>query len=333
MNDRDMERTSSGSSNLNSRTLYLIRRSLLRWYRVNKRALPWRVNRDPYRIWLSEIMLQQTRVAAVVSYYENFLKRFPTIEALAAARESSVVAAWSGLGYYRRARALHQAARTIVGDYQGRFPRRAEDLRELPGIGRYTSAAIASIAFNQRAAVVDGNVKRVLSRVLGKTLVGEAVWESATVFLSRRRPGDFNQAIMELGAMVCLPREPKCSICPVFAMCATRGELAKARPAVRRRREIHYALNLREGQVFMVQRPEDSSLMPGMWELPELSEPNRVKPILSLKHSITVTDYWVRVLPASDCEAIHGRWVRKIRLPKLPLTGLTRKILRATHII
>src|SRR5437660_2415476 len=191
----------------NSAQASVFRSRLLDWYDRNRRDLPWRENRDPYRIWLSEIMLQQTRVAAVTEHYGKFLMRFPTVEKLAAARESSVLAAWSGLGYYRRARMLHAAAKEIVKKHSGTFPRSAGDLRALPGIGRYTAAAIASIAFNEPAAVVDGNVERVLERVVGERLPEKALWLTAQELLSPFRPGDFNQAMMELGATVCLPRE------------------------------------------------------------------------------------------------------------------------------
>src|SRR5229473_6174954 len=182
------------------------RQRLLAWYDGNARDLPWRQDRDPYRVWLSEVMLQQTRVGAVLEHYRRFLQRFPTVERLAAAREASVLAAWSGLGYYRRARMLHAAAKKIVSEHTGKFPASAKELRGLPGIGRYTAAAIASIAFGEPAAVVDGNVKRVLGRVVGQNLAGQELWQTAEELLSPQRPGDFNQAMMELGATVCLPR-------------------------------------------------------------------------------------------------------------------------------
>ena len=189
-----------------------LRRKLLTWYDANRRDLPWRQTRDPYHIWLSEIMLQQTRVAAVIGYYQRFVQRFPTVESLASASEADVLAQWSGLGYYRRARMLLAAAHVIVAEYGGQLPRTASELRKLPGIGRYTAAAIASIAFGEPVAVVDGNVERVLSRVEGLTLGSStqqsAYWDRAQQWLSRKRPGDFNQAMMELGATVCLPGEP-----------------------------------------------------------------------------------------------------------------------------
>jgi A/G-specific adenine glycosylase len=309
-------------------------RGLLAWYDANKRDLPWRRNRDPYRVWLSEIMLQQTRVAAVLEHYHKFLLRFPTVEKLAAARAASVLAAWSGLGYYRRARMLHAAAKAVVKEQCGNFPRDAQSLRALPGIGRYTAAAIASIAFDEPIAVVDGNVERVLARLLGRDLRGESAWKAAGELLDPDRPGDFNQAMMELGATICVPGQPKCLLCPVAALCTTQGEgRRRAKPAPQRRREILYALNCRNHSVFLVQRSRDASLMAGMWELPEIpiAKLNNDEVWLTLRHSITVTDYVVHV--GRDCalNTKEGRWVEKRNLPKLPLTGLARKILRAAE--
>jgi A/G-specific adenine glycosylase len=315
-------------------------RRLLAWYDLHRRDLPWRANRDPYRVWLSEIMLQQTRVAAVIEHYHEFLRRFPTVKKLAAARASNVLAAWSGLGYYRRARMMHSAAKVIVCEQGGKFPTTEEGLRELPGIGRYTAAAIASIAFEQPLAVVDGNVERVLQRISGEQLTGEKLWSAATGLLDTTRPGDFNQAMMELGAVVCTPRAPQCLICPMMKLCATRGELkATTSPAPQKKREIHYSLhyrngNGRNGRVLLVQRALDASLMPGMWELPERSaiEPTR-KPHLSLRHSITVTNYTVRVWRSATLSRPVGTWTPVGRLKQVPLTGLARKILRAADII
>ena len=308
---------------------------LLDWYDTHKRDLPWRADRDPYRVWLSEIMLQQTRVAAVLEHYRRFLTKFPTVQKLAAAREASVLAAWSGLGYYRRARMLHAAARIVVKEHGGRFPVGSDGLRELPGIGRYTAAAIASIAFDEPVAVVDGNVQRVVQRVVGEGIAGEEAWQAAEARLDARRPGDFNQALMELGATVCLPRKPRCLLCPVAELCATRGELPVAELAPRQhKREIHFGLARRDGEVFLVQRGKDASLMAGMWELPEIACPSLdAKPQLSLRHSITVTDYAVRVIEMSGPNGFAGKWVPVARLEWLPLTGLARKILRRVEIL
>jgi len=310
------------------------RRRLLAWYDRNKRELPWRGSRDPYRVWLSEIMLQQTRVAAVVEYFRRFLKKFPTINRLASAREASVLAAWSGLGYYRRARMLHAAAKKIVREHGSQFPSTAEKLRALPGIGRYTSAAIASIAFDEPIAVVDGNVERVLCRIEGKQQAQKDLWAQAQARLSSKRPGDFNQAMMELGAMVCLPKRPLCAICPVTAFCATRGEIEGLPAAPRQfKREITYVLAKRGNNVFLTQRPVKATLMPGMWELPEDAAPNGATPWRTFKHSITVTDYKVRVIRNNGSEGARGKWIARSQLKNTPLTGLARKILRADGII
>ena len=333
------------------------RRRLLAWYDEHARDLPWRGSRDPYRVWVSEIMLQQTRVAAVIAHYYEFLRRFPTVEKLARAREASVLAAWSGLGYYRRARMLHAAAKKIVRELGGSFPENSAGWRELPGIGRYTAAAIASIALGESVAVVDGNVERVLQRFLGRRMVGEEFWRAATELLDRHRPGDFNQAMMELGATVCTPRAPACLTCPVVEICATRGEIAGSVKAPRqKKREIHYALDVRDGEVFLVQRAPDVRLMAGMWELPEVVSPvvgagkqqvprARVAsrrndkrsrrcvggpgaPDFILRHSITVTDYTVQVWRMSVPSRVEGKWTPVENLERVALTGLARKILR-----
>jgi A/G-specific adenine glycosylase len=311
------------------------RRRLLAWYDRNRRDLPWRQDRDPYRVWLSEIMLQQTRVSAVLEHYRRFLQRFPSVQKLASAREAAVLAAWSGLGYYRRARMMHAAAKAIVKQHRGKFPGTIAELRALPGIGRYTAAAIASIVFNAPAAVVDGNVERVLGRVFGAGLAGELLWQTAEALLSPERPGDFNQAMMELGATVCLPRQPRCSICPVISLCATQGTLdAPRKAAPQQRRNICYALDHRKSSVFLVQRPKSASLMPGMWELPEIPVSIASGEVdLTVRHSITVTDYTVHVMRAPAPVESSGRWVRRTRIPQLPLTGLARKILRHAQVI
>ncbi len=316
------------------------RQRLLAWYDINRRDLPWRSDRDPYRVWISEIMLQQTRVSAVLEHYRRFLRRFPTVQKLAAAREPAVLAAWSGLGYYRRARMMHAAAKAIVKEHGGRFPETIPELRALPGIGRYTAAAVASIVYDAPAAVVDGNVERVLGRVFGADLSGEGVWQTAEALLSRQRPGDFNQAMMELGATVCVPGPPKCLSCPVIGLCITRGNpamLERVQPkksARQKRRDICYALDQRNRAVFLVQRPKHASLMPGMWELPEISVTSGLGPAsLTLRHSITVTDYTVHVMLGPVAELVEGHWMPKGRVLQLPLTGLARKILRQAAVI
>jgi len=328
------------------------RKRLLAWYDVNARDLPWRKDRDPYRVWISEIMLQQTRVAAVIDHYHGFLTRFPTVQKLAAAREASVLSVWSGLGYYRRARMLHAAAKVVARERKGKFPETAEEWRSLQGIGRYTAAAIASIAFGDPTAVVDGNVERVLQRLSGRHFGGDEFWTSAESLLDRNRPGDFNQAMMELGATVCTPRAPLCLMCPVVELCATRGKLASAdRVKKQHKRQIDYALHRRDGEVFLVQRPRDARLMAGMWELPEIGMPAVMKkliprssrnhksngvaqtPLLSVRHSITVTEYTVRVWDCPPPETSSGEWIAIRRLSKIPLTGLARKVLRKAQVL
>ena len=320
----------------------VLRRRLLAWYDRHQRDLPWRRTRHPYRIWVSEIMLQQTRVAAVLSYYRRFLRRFPSLRRLATARQDSVLAAWSGLGYYRRARSLHAAARMLVREHGGRLPRTSGEWRRLPGVGRYTAAAIASIAFGEAEAVVDGNVERVLRRLVGmrRRVSAGKIWESASDLLSRKRPGDFNQAMMELGATVCLPSAPKCPECPLEKWCRTRGATWRATPDRRRRRSVAYALAASPDAVWLVRRPGQSARMPGMWELPAVGARQRFRksmaPHLTLRHSILDTDYAVEVVRQSGVRRggnRGGQWIARRRLEHLPLTGLARKILRRAAII
>lgn len=274
-------------------------------------------------------MLQQTRVTVVQERYPGFLQRFPGIEQLAAARLPQVLAAWSGLGYYRRARGLHAAARQLVKN-GGVFPRTAEELAELPGIGRYTAAAIASIAFDQPCAAVDGNVERVLGRLF--RVHKRRAWSLAAELLDPRRPGDFNQTMMELGATLCLPQAPRCAECPVFAWCRTRAAGTSRAPSLRRKQPIAYRLAVRNQMVFLVQRENHKSLMPGLWELPQ-TRPGADAPLLRLRHAITNTDYQVSVYPAKSAHARAGRWVKLAGVERLPLTGLTQKILRRSNLI
>jgi len=217
------------------------RRRLLAWFRREKRDLEWRRTRDPYRIWVSEIMLQQTRVAAVAPYYTQFLARFPTVERLARAREDAVLRAWAGLGYYSRARNLRRAAQEIVTQHGGKFPREMQEALALPGIGRYTASAVLSIAYGEPWAVLDGNVARVLSRLgavrgpLRQPRIWRRLEESASGLLARNVAGDWNQAMMELGATVCTPRTPRCSACPVARWCRARAMgIADQLPCARR---------------------------------------------------------------------------------------------------
>jgi A/G-specific adenine glycosylase len=343
----------------------MVRAALLRWFADHRRPLPWRKTRDPYRIWISEIMLQQTRVGAVLEHYAEFLRRFPDVKTLAAARLQDVLAAWSGLGYYRRARALHSAARIVVRHHGGNLPGNAAALQSLPGIGRYTAGAIASIAFHEPCAVVDGNVERVLSRLLGwRRQPLSRIWNAAQQLLSPRSPGNFNQAMMELGALVCLPLSPCCEACPLRPLCATRGPLQRRARPPRKTAEITYGLAARDGRVYLVRRGRRESLMPGMWELPQLSNgdcagngagngaphlpdgaphlpvvgrcgsSNNVLPLdFTLRHSITVTDHTVHVCRVPAAGLRGGRWFPLQDAAALPLTGLARRILRRAALI
>ena len=253
---------------------------LLAWFDRHAADLPWRATRDPYRVWLSEVMLQQTQVETVKPYYARFLAAYPTVQALAAAPLADVLKLWEGLGYYSRARNLHRAAQAIVQEHGGRFPEAAAALEKLPGIGRYTAGAVASIAFGQSAPVVDGNVIRVLARLLDlaedvtQASVKARLWQTAGAWLPRERPGDYNQALMELGRMICKPRRPRCAACPVRRHClaAAHGTQTQ-RPVKTPRAPVpHYHVTAGliwdgAGRLLIAQRPPEG-LLGGLWEFP-----------------------------------------------------------------
>ena len=253
--------------------------ALLAWYATHGRRLPWRGHPDPYAIWVSEVMLQQTQVATVLPYFRRWMARFPTVEALAAADEQEVLALWEGLGYYRRARALHRAAREVVAQHGGYLPSSPEALQRLPGIGKYTAHAIASLAFGRDVPVLDGNVRRVLARVFAveapaDTAAGEkALWALAEEHLPAGRAADYNQALMDLGATVCTPRAPRCAACPLAAFCRARatGNPEAFPRKKRRQKQPHYtvvaAVIFREADVLIAQRPAEG-LLGGLWEFP-----------------------------------------------------------------
>lgn len=267
-----------------------IAQELAAWFEVEKRDLPWRRTTDPYAIWLSEVMLQQTRVATVLSYYPRFLRRFPTVEALAEADIDEVLGEFSGLGYYRRARALHLGAREVVERYGGKLPREAAELRTISGIGPYTAGAISSIAFGEREALVDGNVARVLARLFGveedirSSRGNRLLWEIAREIVPRDEPGRHNEALMELGATICLPRGPRCLLCPVRSLCVAnregrQAELPKiARKKPPKRVEMAAIVVHRGEELLLGQRGEDG-LFAKMWEPPmvELREKDEAK--------------------------------------------------------
>lgn len=254
-----------------------LRAPLVRWYRRAKRDLPWRRTTDPYAIWVSEVMLQQTTVTAVVPYWERFLSRFPDVASLAGSKEDDVLAAWTGLGYYRRARSLRQGAIAVMERYDGRVPEDEAHLLELPGIGRYTAGAIASLAFGRATPVVDGNVARVFSRLFALPGRGApleaALWTIAGTLVRGADPGSLNQAVMELGATICTPRSPSCAICPLARACRARREgNPESYPAAASRKKprdvgVGVAWIERRGRVLLERRPPAGALR-GVWDLP-----------------------------------------------------------------
>lgn len=255
---------------------------LLEWYDAERRTLPWRGTRDPYRIWISEIMCQQTRVATVIDYYLRWMARFPDVQALADADEDDVFELWQGLGYYSRARNVLRAARTVAAEHEREFPANAASLRALPGVGRYTAAAIASIAYDEPVGVVDGNVLRVLARYFAiaddirQPRNREQFWPLADAAIDPQRPGDSNQAMMELGALVCTPRSPKCGRCPLLDTCeARRSECTDVLPfkspkrPPRHEHRFAYRLERPDGTVLVARNPS-GTLLGGLWHFPML---------------------------------------------------------------
>ncbi|MCF6278273.1 MAG: A/G-specific adenine glycosylase [Anaerolineales bacterium] len=252
---------------------------LLTWYRKNKRSLPWRDHPDPYAVWVSEIMLQQTRVDAVIPYFERWLARFPDIQTLAAAPEQEVLNLWEGLGYYSRARNIHHAAHMLADEFDAQLPADVALLQTLPGIGRYTAAAIASMAFGQNVAALDGNIRRVYSRLfhidapLGTTRAEKTLWELAEEILPHGNAGDYNQALMDLGATICTPRSPSCEDCPLGEFCQARKIGVQHERPVRKVKKavpqyVHAAAAIVEHRrVLLGRRPADG-LLGGMWEFP-----------------------------------------------------------------
>ena len=326
--------------------------TLLRWFDRVQRDLPWRRTGDPYAIWLSEVMLQQTQVITVIPYFERFLARFPTVAALAAAPLPEVLSLWSGLGYYSRARNLHRAAQTIVAEHGGRLPSSVEALLQLPGFGRYTAGAVASIAFGVRAPLVDGNVARVFTRLfaIDAPKPDKQLWQLADQLVPAKRPGDFNQALMELGATICTPTSPRCPTCPVRRSCRARAENRVDQlppPKVRTpRKRLRLAVAVcRKGPALLVMRREDGGLFGGLWELPSAA-PDSLRGLLgrsgsvgdrlgtvsrTLTHRDLTFELWSARAPRSVAvpkgyQAV--RWVTVGELPSLGISSAMRAVLK-----
>lgn len=335
-----------------------LRRALLRWFSRSKRPLPWRKTRDAYALLVSEMMLQQTTVSTVIPYYERFMKRFPNAASLAASDEDEVLALWSGLGYYSRARNLRHAARQLLETHRGRFPRDVEAAMSLKGIGRYTASAVTSMAYGTPAAVVDGNVRRVLSRLHAKRhLLESEAQEKARTLLSTRSPGAFNEAMMELGATVCTPRSPRCPECPIAPHCLGRERPEHWSEGKPRRKSVatvvEMALVERGGRILLTRNPE-GGLMSGLYELPHVGLPRAGGPMESLRdrhlgtlrietaaaatfrHAVTHHRIEARVFKARLRGRARPTGAAFHRIPEamaLPLGGLTRKALQACGLL
>jgi len=343
-----------------------VQQRLAAWFKAGHRKLPWRATRDPYAIWVSEVMLQQTQVATAAPYFQRFMARFPTVQALADAPVGHVLKAWEGLGYYSRARDLHRGAGIIAGRYGGELPRSAQGLRKLPGIGRYTAGAIASIAFGRPEPAVDGNVRRVLCRVFAidkdpsRKATQDQLWALAGRLVPRKNPGLFNQAVMELGATVCLPRRPRCTICPLETHCrARRAKRQEQLPRRKKRRPLpHHDIAVgviwRRGRILIDLRPF-KGLLGGLWEFPG----GKVAPRETLKEAlvrevreelgITIEvvgplakvrgafSHFRITLHAFQCRFVSGRpealgcaawkWVRPDELDQYPFPKANQKII------
>jgi A/G-specific adenine glycosylase len=343
------------------------RQRILRWFERNKRDLPWRLNRDPYAIWVSEIMLQQTQVTTVIDYFIRFMARFPTAASLAAADEQTVLKFWEGLGYYRRARQLHQAAKMIVNECGGRFPIKFDEVLRLPGIGRYTAGAITSIAYDQPSPILEGNTIRLFARLVGladdirKPATQKVLWTFSTRIVSGKRAGDFNQALMEIGSQVCRVKQPDCLRCPVASFCRAfatgqQNELPKSSP------KLEYE-SIREAAIVVVRRRatllrvcQDEERWAGLWDFPRYPQPKlnslfqlgktferdygfqlRLRDSgISFRHAVTKYRIELNCLVGQ----IEGgrmrrsdrfRWVPINELGELPLSTTGRKIANRIH--
>jgi len=346
-----------------------VRPRLLRWFDTHRRDLPWRTNRDPYAIWVSEVMLQQTTVATVTSRFQPFLDRFPNLESLATADEADVLRQWQGLGYYRRARNLHRAAQTIVAEHGGIIPDELEVWLSLPGVGRYIAGAVLSQAFERRVPIVDTNVQRVLCRLYGKdgdpktSAINAWLWSTANGLLPRKRVGDFNQGLMELGALVCTPTEPKCDTCPLQRECVarakgTQSELPSRGKPIKITELQEVTVVVRDGDRVLVGQRAVNVRWANMWEFPNI-EPDPCEPIdltasrlvreklkldvsdirpldLTIKYAVTryrttMTCYegiYRAGEPLFMCYT-HMKWVKLTELEILPMSSPQRRLVAA----
>jgi A/G-specific adenine glycosylase len=348
-----------------------LRRRLLTWYAKHARDLPWRKSRDPYRVWVSEIMLQQTQVATVRNYFARFVKAFSTVHKLADADESEVLRLWEGLGYYRRARQLHAAAKQLIADYGGKFPQEPAELQALPGIGRYTAGAIASIAFNKRSAILEANTIRLLSRLIAYrgnphiTTGQRVLWQVAEEILPQKDVAEFNQALMELGSLVCTPADPKCGECPLASICAASTlnlqheiPLAKPRQVFTNLREA--AIIVRKNGTVLMRRCGPTERWAGLWDFPrfelEATGPLFAKKeivekvaqqtgitcelgalLITMKHGVTRYRITLECYEAAyvsgraqPAAATEVKWTPFARVSMLPLSTTGRKLVSLT---
>lgn len=341
-----------------------VRRGLQRWFEQHRRDLPWRHNPTPYRVWVSEIMLQQTQVATVIPYYERFLSSFPTVDSLATAEESKLLSLWEGLGYYRRARSMHAAAKRIVTEFGGRFPSRYEDLVALPGIGRYTAGAILSIADGQRLPILEGNTQRVFSRwialrsPLTDTAATKLLWDVADAMLPRQHPGAFNQAAMELGALICTPQQPGCDACPVSRYCAARATGLETIIPGRTKRVNYesrdeYALLVRRHDRYLLRPLPAGARWAGLWDFPRTTTESfsdvtaaaqhlslqlgvAIQPgslLTTIRHAVTKYRISLRVHEAEVLDPNYAppapwQYIPTVNMAELPMSVTARKIAR-----
>lgn len=333
-------------------------KNLFEWYQKNHRKLPFRESADPYHIWLSEIMAQQTTMSAVLPYYERFLRWFPSVQSVAEADEDDLLKLWQGLGYYSRVRAFHHACRQVMNEFDGKIPKTSGELKKLKGIGDYTAAAIASICFGEKMAVVDGNVRRVIARLYAfdgnpNTKSTKEFFElKSRQLLNQKNPGDHNQAMMELGAMVCRPKKPLCATCPVHSFCEVRihDKVPENFPVKIKQDFIdvnYHSLIVRNGEKILLKKPSPDSLIKGMWELPSHYDERKSvdatwkkifgatcdagshKKIGKIRHSITnkkiITHVYESNKPLPKAKGfVYHSWDR---LDEIPLNTLSRKIL------